>query len=592
MKIFTKKILILLLLLTILVTPLYAPNSSSGDYSIGDVKKDININNDGSVDISEDINYQITGEVNGVYRNVTLSGNQSIEDISVQTPGYYNTVEVINGTHSTQIRVWLYKDAAKTQKVSSENVEVIYNYKFCKGVKIYNDVAEFQYNLWDNSWNKGVNSLVADINIPGSNSSVEYWSNPDLELNSTTWLTTQELELRYNSLSSSQSQEVRILMPTDYFTSHEDADVIDTDANATIHEQQQSYEDSQQLRQNILYILSALLVILIILPAGIYYRYGREPKIDYDLEYETNPPTDHRPIYVNQVLLGDVGEIDIDGFNAVFLDLINKGYYKLLQCNEEEIILRVTSKDHEDLELYQKDVIDFLNKFEVDGKISLNNIKESADTGAFENFLELWKIDVHRFVKSTKDIFNKRGVEVSNIWVMISVFVSVMAIIALLMTFKGFDKEVPFILSVVLLIESLVIYFRSNTFMGHWTEKGKLLHARWMAFRKYLSDYSLIKEYPPESVKVWGDYMVYATAMGCADETSKNMKKFFKESNIPDSSLIASEVMLFTFYGGLTLMHVSFMSAIHGSNNIDTGSFGNIGGPGSGGFGGGGGGVF
>jgi uncharacterized membrane protein len=36
--------------------------------------------------------------------------------------------------------------------------------------------------------------------------------------------------------------------------------------------------------------------------------------------------------------------------------------------------------------------------------------------------------------------------------------------------------------------------------------------------RKYIKDFSLIKEYPPESVKVWNKYLVYATALGIADE--------------------------------------------------------------------------
>ncbi len=590
MKIFTKKLLILLVILILFITPLYSP--SSGDYNIGDVSKDITINNDGSVDISEDIHYQISGEINGVYRNVTLSGNQSITNISVDTPGYYNTLEVINDTHATQLRVWLYTDEAKTQRVSSGDVEVVYNYTFLDGVKVYNDVAEFQYNLWDDSWNKGVDSLVANIKLPGSNSSVEYWSNPDLNLNSSTWVDSQDLELKYDSLTSSQSQEVRILMPTDYFTSTRYADVINTDAKATIEEQQQDYQQSQDLRKDAINIASVVMVILMVLPAGVYYRYGRDPKIDYDLEYETAIPTEHSPVFINQVLKGDVGDIDMDGFNAVFLDLINKGFYKILHYDEDDIVLRQTSKDTSGLEQYQQDVIEFLDNFRQDGKISLKYMKERGDEAMFERFLEFWKIDVNRHVKLGEigKLFDNRGVQLSNLVVTVSVLFSVLAVVVLLLFFNGFDTRIPIILAVILLVESIVIYFRSNTFMGRWTKDGKLLNARWNAFKNYLSDYSLIKEYPPESVQIWGDYLVYATALGCADKTSKNMKKYFKESGIPESSFLASEVMIFTFYGGLTMMHVSFVSSMY--DNVDPGSFGNIGGPGSGGFGGGGGGVF
>ena len=53
---------------------------------------------------------------------------------------------------------------------------------------------------------------------------------------------------------------------------------------------------------------------------------------------------------------------------------------------------------------------------------------------------------------------------------------------------------------------------------GRWTQEGVDYDAKWQAFKKYIQDFSLIKEYPPESVIVWNQFLVYATALGVADK--------------------------------------------------------------------------
>ena len=64
--------------------------------------------------------------------------------------------------------------------------------------------------------------------------------------------------------------------------------------------------------------------------------------------------------------------------------------------------------------------------------------------------------------------------------------------------------------------------------MGKWTAEGREFYDKWTNFKKYLKDNSLIMEKPPEAVQVWGKFLVYATALGCAEEVTKNMKEYFK----------------------------------------------------------------
>ena len=105
--------------------------------------------------------------------------------------------------------------------------------------------------------------------------------------------------------------------------------------------------------------------------------------------------------------------------------------------------------------------------------------------------------------------------------------------------------------------------------------------------KKYIKDFSLIKERPPASIQIWGRYLVYAAALGCADEVSKNMKKYFELGGVQENYYYDNNVVLFAYYGGFSHMESSFSSLTQSSTDSD-----GIGSVGGGGFGGGGGGTF
>jgi len=92
---------------------------------------------------------------------------------------------------------------------------------------------------------------------------------------------------------------------------------------------------------------------------------------------------------------------------------------------------------------------------------------------------------------------------------------------------QNFDFSVNFFsCSLVLLGFSLILsLIVPQKICSQRTPYGKEYYERWMSFKRYISDYSLIKEYPPESVKLWNKYLIYATALGSAEGVRKAMKK-------------------------------------------------------------------
>ena len=57
---------------------------------------------------------------------------------------------------------------------------------------------------------------------------------------------------------------------------------------------------------------------------------------------------------------------------------------------------------------------------------------------------------------------------------------------------------------------------------------------RWKAFKKFLANFTLLKEAPIDIHKVWDRYMVYATALGVADKFMRNVEKLAQEGLIRD----------------------------------------------------------
>ena len=586
----------IILLLILIFLPLSF--AASGSYSLPNANEHMIILDDGTTVVSDEITYSISGTVNGVSRIIPLSGEQSLTDISVETPGYYNTLEVLENNNQVTLKVWLYKDEAKTQKVSDEDITVKYNYKIIKGVKIYNDIAEFQYMSWGNGWEESIAQLNTVIEIPGSNKDTKYWNNPETYVESSKWTSDNELTTVYKSIPSETSAEQRIIMPKSYFKSSTNADVINKDAKSQIESDQEKYASEQSFKTNLPIISAIFSLILIIAPIGMFLKWGRNPKIIYKADYESQIPTDDSPVFVNAMIPGIVEEVNEDAFSATLLDLIDRKFYKIVSSNEEDTILRRYDKDTGNLKLHEIDIIDFLKNFENDKQqISLKIMGEDSYT--IQKFVNAWKIDAMRDVPKlrVRQYYDSSKENLMSGYNILAIFVGVVIIFGLLLFASGPLVIIGIILSIILIIEQIIIFFIVDSPLGRWTPEGKEFHDKWKNFEKYIKDFSLIKERPPSSIQVWGRFLVYATALGCADEVSKNMKKYIEFNNIPESYIINSDIAYLAYFGGFYHLRSTFIpgggnNSNFENNGFDTGSFGDIGGPGSGGFGGGGGGVF
>lgn len=73
----------------------------------------------------------------------------------------------------------------------------------------------------------------------------------------------------------------------------------------------------------------------------------------------------------------------------------------------------------------------------------------------------------------------------------------------------------------------------------------------WDAFAKFLSDLALMKKYSPGDLLMWGEWLVYGTALGVGDKVEAAMKAL--NINIQETNVVPYHTINRFFYPNIFL---------------------------------------
>ena len=592
-----KKTLCIILLIFILfstITLVSADDDKS--YSIDHAFIELTVGNNGLLHVDEIYDYTFEGSFNGVYRDIPLKTGESIDNITVTAEGAYPVTKVSDDDNKKHLKIYLYADEAHTKKISNTRVNVHISYDMKNVVTLFNDVAGLQYKLWGEEWDVGVGALTAIVHLPG-NKDITYYLNPQ-EYNSSSSLTNDTISLTSNSIPSGEFYELLVLMPLSDFDDATYAKHVNENGKDKIMHNLEESVNGRDFWNTSFIILGLLSLISPIAAIFIYFKFGREPKVDYDGIYEREPPTNDPPAMVNALIdnSGEIGTPNMKGFEATILNLINKKVIELEtrsdpNTNLKELYLKLHRDRTQDLAIHENTVIDILEMFSDSHDIvnlsSLNDdLSYESNAKLFMEEYKEWQQDVkHEYFdsKQLETYFNNKGSSLMKIMGLIGLILGI--IIFLLGLFTNLRNGVFAIGGgIALAVFSFIVMMLPEDIFGQWTEKGRVFYLKWKNFKKFLKDNSLINEHPPESIVVWKQYLIYGAALGVADNVYKSMK--LQEKNISDYD---DDLFLYHHYGGYYMMHEAFRTGESAANpSSDSGSFGSIGG----GSGGGGGGAF
>lgn len=127
------------------------------------------------------------------------------------------------------------------------------------------------------------------------------------------------------------------------------------------------------------------------------------------------------------------------------------------------------------------------------------------------------------------------------------------------------------------------------------TQKGENEKEKWKALKKYMEEFSMMKDKTVPELVLWEKYLVYATAFGIADKVLKQLKVIYPE--ITDVEYMTSHGYTYMYLMYSNNLGTSFISSIdravtnsyYSASNYSSGSGSGGGFSGGGGFGGGGG---
>ena len=337
------------------------------------------------------------------------------------------------------------------------------------------------------------------------------------------------------------------------------------------------------------YALVALALLFPLIILAFYNACGKEKSfvVPKTLSYV---PKSRKPWLVNLVFKGDPFKFDGNALYATLLDLKRRG---IIELDEKSGSLRITvlEKDAGD-DLYEKRVMKLLTDFagadgvfdadEFEGRIAALSGKGAfgqAEARMIMKTMDDLMKTPNPYDAAAAEEFVSRGKK--RVWLIITP--ALLALCAAFCGFKYYGTVFPalkpcFYASMVLVLQSVPLLFTSSALFGKWKQDHYKEKLEWLAFRRFLSDFAMIKKYAPEDLNIWKEWLVYGTALGVGDKVAEAMEKL--NVHMPDAAM-ATEYLPLAFISAYSLAS----SAASPSSGGGSGG----GGGGGGGFGGGGG---
>ena len=226
---------------------------------------------------------------------------------------------------------------------------------------------------------------------------------------------------------------------------------------------------------------------------------------------------------------------------ATVMDLVRRDIFEMIEDRvNNKTILRKNSYDEKALKNYEKFVVDWYideigNGTEVSMEEIEENIRDRKNAIKFGRNYEKWESMVEKDLEKVG--FEKEPVKkLPKALGMITGFLS-MPLGPFLAAYFDNGKFIIFTF-----VAFAMLNFTIST-RGKYTLEAEKLRAKWLAFKKFLVDYSNLEEAKLASIYIWEHYFVYAIALGVAEEVAKGYQKIFRDSGENISRLNRTPLM-------------------------------------------------
>ena len=273
--------------------------------------------------IAEHLTFEFDGTFQGAYRDIPIRPGEVVTSIEVSEGGVLYESGAPTALGSTgnpgsfgvenlgsRIRiVWHYRatDESRTFTVS---------YRMRGLVVAYDDVVDVNLKVWGDEWEFSLDHLEAETIVPDGavTGDVLVWGHAATSDGSTSLgVDGVSPTLEASSVPARQFVEFRVVFPRDLLRSTAGATVVDgpgldgilAEEAALEVRDADAAEAADRFRHERNVTLLTLLLFVLPIPVALgwgFVRYGKEPRVEYDQEYEHSMPTGHRPAVVGALV--------------------------------------------------------------------------------------------------------------------------------------------------------------------------------------------------------------------------------------------------------------------------------------------------
>jgi uncharacterized membrane protein len=292
---------------------------------------------------------------------------------------------------------------------------------------------------------------------------------------------------------------------------------------------------------SILYGLATVLVLAMpFVLLGVYLRYGREKSFTVPEYLSFTPNTALKPWQVNLLFKGDALEFDNNGFYATVLDLHRQGKIVITEKPEgNAVTVRIVSGESSDP--YEQRVLNFLANIADDHVVDTAELAAFAETArrspGYQHRILQYQQSLTALTRDVDTTLSRRYIMDGRTMIIPLIFLGAipcgLAILAFIFAPGAAFLLIPAgILSFIVAVQVGIAALFPSTLFGFWKGDHYKEKLEWDAFAYFLSDLALIRQYSPADLSMWGEWLVYGTALGLGDKVEQAMKNL--NISLPD----------------------------------------------------------
>lgn len=256
----------------------------------------------------------------------------------------------------------------------------------------------------------------------------------------------------------------------------------------------------------------------------------RLEKKSFKGKYFRDFPSQDEPYVLEYLMKRKTTNLSI---SATILSLVTKKVIQIEEITNKKNNIKFTLLENKNFSPRSAEsrILELL--FKIVGNNNTCYLEDLKNYGKSESRAERLTNKIKEFKADIKKEINNRGYFNSNASnILFNILLGLLYFFSLCMSFgvlKGIEDGWGALKYFATITLVTVIYYIIINKDKNRTQKGKIEYSKWLAHKRFLEHFSMLKERDLPEIELWEKYLVTATVLGCADKVQDKMKIYINE---------------------------------------------------------------